>query len=145
MFDMMMSPAGRQILMQREGVRLTAYQDERDIWTIGVGHTAFAGPPTPVAGMTITLQECDQIFARDLAQFEQAVNQAIVVPIPQNAFDACVSLCYNIGPKGFTGSTVVHKINLGDMEGAADAFLMWDRPPSLLSRRKSERAQFLGP
>jgi GH24 family phage-related lysozyme (muramidase) len=35
--------------------------------------------------------------------------------------DACVSLAFNIGGHGFTGSTVVQKINTGDMAGAADA------------------------
>jgi len=66
-------------------------------------------------------------------------------PISQHAFDACVSLAFNIGTNGFMGSTVVHKINEGDMAGAADAFLMWDRPPDLIRRRQAERAQFMTP
>ena len=30
------------------------YQDSVCVWTIGYGHTAEAGPPTPKAGMKIT-------------------------------------------------------------------------------------------
>jgi lysozyme len=139
------SAGGRLLIMQREGVRLHAYRDERGIITIGVGHTAFAGPPVPYMGMAITNVEADQILSNDLGKFEEAVNQAVKVPVSQHAFDAMVSLAFNIGTGGFIGSTVVHKINAGDMQGAADAFLMWDRPPDLIARRRSERAQFLTP
>jgi peptidoglycan hydrolase-like protein with peptidoglycan-binding domain len=31
------------------------------------------------------------------------------------------------------------------MQGAADAFLMWEHPPELKGRREGERAQFLRP
>lgn len=139
------SAAGRIALMQREGVELRAYQDERGIWTIGVGHTAFAGPPAPYDGMQISNVECDQILARDLEKFEDAVNASVSLPLTQHQFDACVSLAFNIGIPGFEGSTVVHKLNHGDTQGAADAFLMWNRPADLIKRRQSERAQFLKP
>lgn len=40
------SDAGRKAIMQREGVRLTAYRDSVGILTIGVGHTAASTIPT---------------------------------------------------------------------------------------------------
>lgn len=94
--------------------------------------------------MTVTRGEAEDIFARDLAPFEAAVNGAATVPVTQDQFDALVSLAFNIGAHGFAGSTVVHKLNLGDLAGAADAFLMWVHPPELRARREAERAQFLG-
>jgi hypothetical protein len=33
---------------------------------------------------------------------------------------------------------------LGDRAGAAEAFLLWNKPAAILSRRRGERAQFLG-
>ena len=93
--------------------------------------------------MTITQAEADAILARDLAPFEFAVDRAVTVPVTVNQFDACVSLAFNIGATGFAGSTVVHKLNAGDIGGAADAFLMWMRPPELRQRREGERTQFL--
>ncbi len=139
------SANGRQAIALREGRVLHAYRDSRGILTIGVGHTSAAGPPAVVDGMVITLVQCDEILSRDLGTFEDAVNRAIKVQISQNAFDACVSLAFHIGAPGFVGSSVVREINSRVMQGAADAFLLWDHPPELLGRRKGERAQFLRP
>ena len=138
------SPAGRAAITQREGCRLTAYRDTKGIPTIGVGHVD-ATPPKTVMGMTITQAQSDALLAADLASFEAAVNKAAPRGIPQNAFDACVSLAFNIGVSAFAGSTVARKLASGDMQGAADAFLMWVKPPELKGRRESERAQFLRP
>ena len=146
---MKMSPEGVAVLADREGRRLKAYLDTEGVWTIGVGHTAGAGAPIPRAGMTITRAECDAIFARDLLKYEAAVNAVLERPISQRQFDACVSLCFNIGTGqvaarkgGFAGSTVAKRINAGDLEGAAEAFLMWNKPAVILSRRRGEAAQF---
>lgn len=137
------SEAGRQAIMRREGVRLHAYKDQRGIWTIFVGHTSAAGAPHVCKGMSGTMAEADETLSRDLLQFEDAVNHAVKKPMMQNEFDAMVSLAFNIGAHGFTGSTVVHRFNLGEKEAAADAFLMWEHPPSLKRRREDERRQFL--
>ena len=137
------SAAGRAALMAREGCRLSAYRDSVGVPTIGVGHTGRAGPPPVAPGMTITRSEAEAIFAADLAPFEAAVAAAVPASLTANQFDACVSLAFNIGVHGFVGSTVVHKLDAGDHTGAADAFLMWVRPPELAARRRAERAQFL--
>ncbi len=144
------SAMGVQAIAQREGRLLHAYRDTRGILTIGVGHTSAAGPPGVAPGMVITAAECDDILSRDLAKFEDAVNAALKTPLgqnklSQNAFDACVSLAFNIGGPGFIGSSVARDINDDDMQGAADAFLMWEHPPELKGRREGERAQFLRP
>lgn len=142
---MKMSAEGRKRLTQREGVRLKAYKDSVGIWTIGIGHTSMAGPPTVTPGLTITKEECDAIFARDLVKYENAVNNAVKVPLLQNEFDALVSLCYNIGPGGLARSTVIKKLNAGDKQGAANAFMAWVKPPEITGRRLTEKKQFLTP
>ena len=144
---MRVSPAGVEAIALREGCELDAYQDERGIWTIGVGHAATSGrPPIPVAGMTISMADALALLARDLAPIEADLNAWIRVKVSQNQFDACASLAFNIGAPGFQGSTVLRDINDGSPAlVAADAFLMWDEPPDLLARRQGERAQFLRP
>lgn len=137
------SAAGRAAIARREGNKLKAYKDTKGIWTIGVGHTAAAGEPRPRAGMTITAAESDAILERDLANVEKAVNAAIKVPMTQNQFDAMVSLAFNIGNGGFAKSTVVKRLNAGDVAGAGEAFLLWNKPKEIIGRRKQERAQFL--
>lgn len=140
------SAAGRAAITQREGSKLHAYLDSVSVWTIGVGHTSAAGPPTVSRGLTITQAQCDEILSRDLATFEAVVN-AVGADLNQHEFDACVSLAFNIGAGAFAKSTVARKLKEGDHKNAADAFLSWSRagddPNALLTRRKAERLQFL--
>lgn len=142
------SREGLDFIIAREAIKTRAYRDSGGVWTIGVGHTAMAGPPAPKAGMTITLQEAKDIFARDLVQYEQGVSKALKRSPNQNQFDAMVSLCFNIGVKGFTGSSVVRNFNAGNLTAAASAFLLWNKDngkivQGLVNRRHMERALFL--
>ena len=137
-----LSPIGEAVLIAREGRRLKAYKDSVGVWTIGVGHTSAAGPPTVTAGLTITAAECDAIFRRDVAKFVKAVRDVVPADLSQHAFDALVSLCFNIGPAAFGRSTVLRKLRAGDRAGAAEAILMWDRPGVIIPRRQAEYDQF---
>ena len=141
---MKMSPAGRKVLADREGRRRSAYRDSVGVWTIGIGHTSAAGPPRVTPGLTITEAECDAIFARDLRQYETGVAKAVRVPMTQHEFDALVSFCYNIGIGGLARSSAVRLLNAGEREKAGEALLLWNKPSVILSRRRGERAQFLG-
>ena len=140
---MRISYKGRSMLRQLEGDELEAYQDSVGIWTIGTGHTAAAGAPSPRAGMTITQQESDAILARDLIATENGVLKALTRQPTQNQFDAMVSLAFNIGVNGFARSSVVSRFNRGDDAGAAAAFLMWNKAGGrvLLGLDKRRRAE----
>lgn len=140
-----LSPIGEAVLIAREGRRLKAYRDSVSVWTIGIGHTSAAGAPTVTAGLAITSAECDAIFARDVQTYVAAVRRGLKVEVGQHAFDALVSICYNIGPGGFAGSTFLKRINAGDMAGARDAVLMWAKPAAILTRRKAEAEQLVTP
>lgn len=141
--SMRMSAEGRAVLTEREALRTTAYKDSVGVWTIGVGHTAAAGPPVPKAGMTITRQEAEDLFARDLVQYEDAVNKALKAKVSQQQFDALVSICYNIGVGNMAGSTFIKRINAGDSpDRVAEAILMWNKPPEVQSRRRGEALQY---
>ena len=137
------SASGRAAIAQREGNKLKAYRDTKGIWTIGVGHTAAAGAPAPKAGMAITAAQSDEILTRDLADAEAAVNSAVKVPVSQAQFDAMVSLAFNIGNSAFKKSTLVKRLNSGDVAGAGEAFMMWNKPKEIIGRRKTEQKQFL--
>jgi lysozyme len=140
---MKLSKAGRKLLVAREGVRLKAYKDSVGVWTIGIGHTSAAGPPAVTSRLAITAAECDEVFARDIVKYEQAVEKALKVEVTQQEFDALVSLCYNIGPVGFARSSVVKRLNVGNREGAAEAFMMWNKPKEIIGRRSAEMRQFI--
>lgn len=142
------SPAGRKKISDREGNILKAYYDGGGVLTIGVGHTSAAGAPKVIEGMKITAAESDEILSRDLKAVEKQVTDAVKVKLNQNQFDALVSLVFNIGPTAFGKSTLLKNLNAGNYQAAADQFLVWNKDngkvvDGLVSRRKSERQQFL--
>lgn len=144
------SSTGLALIKHFEGLRTKAYRDGGGVWTIGYGHTAAAGAPIPRAGMEITAQDAMDILARDLGQYERGVSAALKRSPTQNQFDAMVSLCFNIGIKAFTGSSIVRYFNEGNTKKAAERFLAWNQDngkviPGLTRRREAEKALFLEP
>jgi len=139
---MILSEDGMNVLVDREGLRTTAYQDTKGIWTIGVGHTAGSGPPVPCRGMTITHERALEIFDHDNDGFENAVNSMVTVELTQNEFDALVSFVFNIGVGAFKTSTMLRLLNSGDKLGAANQFKRWNKPPEIIPRRRGEQACF---
>lgn len=115
---------GIELIQAYEGLRLEAYLDQRNIPTIGWGHT---GPEVHL-GLVWTKEKCDEVFAEDLNKFElgvmSGINNSVVT---QNQFDAMVSLTYNIGVGGFASSTVARQHRIGNYQGAAKAFELWDK------------------
>lgn len=126
---MHMSPAGVDFLELEEGKKREAYYDQRKRLTIGVGHTG----PVPGRGpitetMTITDAEVDALLRADLADCEYAVDHAVNYPqLTQGQFDALVSLAFNEGGPAVAGSTLVKKLNRGDLVGAAAEFARWNK------------------
>jgi lysozyme len=143
---------GRVMKVSRQGIIEIAsheaivdmpYRDSKGIWTIGIGHTASAGPPDPSQmprGRRIPLSEIFRIFAADLATFEKRVNKAVKVPVAQHEFDALTSFDFNSG--GIDRATLVRHLNSGDRAKAATAFMNWSKPPEIIDRRTKEMELF---
>jgi lysozyme len=147
---MKLGAAGTKLMHEFEGLSLKAYPDPAtrgEPYTIGYGHTAMAGLPKVKMGDVITQKQADEIFARDLGKYEDAVMIGITHQPTQNQFDAMVSLCYNIGPGNFNKSSVRRLFNAKDYKGAARAFLSWNKAAGkvmkgLTRRREAERKLF---
>lgn len=139
------SRIGRAALRLREGDRLIAYRDSVGVWTISVGVTTASGLIKVVPGLTITQAQSDALFATAVEKYVAPVRAALSRAVPQEFFDACCSLAYNIGPVAFAHSSVVRKANAGDMAGAIEAFLMWNKPAAIIPRRQAERDQAATP
>ncbi len=135
---------GLRLLKTYEGLYLESYQDAVGVWTIGYGCTEGIGP-----GMTITLQEAEDMLRRELNKFEAAVAKYVSVEIDDDQYSALVAFSYNVGAYALKKSTLLRKLNGGDFAGASNEFPRWDKAGgrSLLGlsrRRRSERALFLG-
>lgn len=134
------SAAGVAAIAFYEGLRTTAYRDSVGVWTIGVGHTAAAGPPKPAAGMTITHQQALDILATDLPKYEVGVNRRLP-DVSQHVFDAAVSFHFNTG--AIASASWPSRYRSGDMAGAEAALKQWNKAkgaviPGLTTRRAEE-------
>lgn len=142
------SKNGLHLTENFEGLRLTAYPDPAthgDPWTIGYGHTG----AEVHQGMTITQEQAEEFLMQDVQKAVQTVNSKVHTDLTQNEFESLVDFVFNVGAGNFAGSTLLRKINAGDMEGAALEFQKWDKAAGhvmagLVRRRQAEADLFKG-
>lgn len=138
------SERGVAFIAAHEGVVMRAYRDVAGVWTIGVGHTAAAGPPKPAAGMTITQAEAFAILARDLPKYERRAEAALTAagkPPAQHSFDGAVSFDFNTG--AVDRASWVPAFRAGDLSAARLRLMLWVKAggrtiAGLVNRRKAE-------
>jgi lysozyme len=134
---------GLALTEQFEGCRLTAYQDQVGVWTIGYGHTG----PDVTPQLTITQDQAQDLLAQDVCSAAACVNNVVTIQLSQEEFDALVDFVFNLGAGAFTGSTMLRDLNAGDITAAATQFDLWDHAggavvAGLLRRREAETAMF---
>ena len=140
------SALGIALIRQFEGLRTCAYLDAAGIWTIGYGHTG----DEVRSGARIDAAQADALLRQDLGKAEETVRSLVTQALAQASFDALVSFVFNVGASAFAGSTLLRRLNAGDVEGAAAEFERWQYAggrvlPGLLRRRIAERTLFLSP
>lgn len=133
-----------KFIEQFEGCVLTAYEDQKGIWTIGFGSTG----SDIKESLSWTKEQAEDRFTDDLFLLYTRISKIIDVPITDNEELALLSLSYNIGYGNFRKSRVLTKLNERNYQDAADSFLLWNRVGSqinkgLTRRRVAERKLFL--
>lgn len=122
---------------------LVSYRDLVGVWTICDGETkgVHQGMTETPAGCALRL---DKRVAQDFGPGVLKCAPALKDHGYQLA--ASISLAYNIGIKGFCGSTVARRFNSGlrNWASACDAFLLWNKAGGrvvrgLDNRRRAER------
>lgn len=139
---------GLDLIKSFEGLYLTAYLDIVGVPTIGYGCTEGVTKEDVKNKRTITEAEAEAMMMSELAKFERGVETYVKVPINQNQFDALVSFSYNLGLGSLQKSTLLKLLNAGDVSGAAEQFLRWNKAGGkevrgLTRRREAERSLFL--
>lgn len=123
-----------------EGRRYYAYQDVVGVWTVCDGHTgAYVR-----RGHRYTDKECDALLQSDLRKVASAIDPLIKVRIPETARAALYSFTYNVGAGAFSRSTLLKKLNAGDVPGACKELQRWtyaggQQWKGLITRREIER------
>lgn len=138
------------LVMGFEGFRAKAYVDETGNLTIGYGHKIVDGDGFD-ANSSISQSDAQALLSQDLQTFQACVEAAITQEMSPGQEAAMISLCYNIGCDAFSSSTLVSLFNSGDVTGASEQFLSWDKGhvsgvltviAGLAARRSSEQNIF---
>ena len=135
--------AGIDLIKSNEGCKLSAYQDQRGIWTIGYGHTG----PCIGRGVALTQDQAERYFVDDIQRFSSGVSALVKVNLTNNQFSAFVSLAYNIGIGAFSMCSALHLANTGDLSDVPAHIMLYDKieirgslvvSNGLINRRRAE-------
>lgn len=124
----------------QEGRVLKSYRDIGGVLTYCDGATENAQ-----AGRTYTPAECDAQLDRDLERHAAGIARCVPMDrLTDGQKVAFVDVAFNIGVSAFCSSSMARKTNAGDMVGACDALLLWNRAggrevAGLTKRRQRER------
>jgi lysozyme len=121
-------PKGLQLIEYFEGLRLTAYQDTRGIWTQGYGHTLGVKE-----GDHITFDEEVAFLAEDLLIAETTILKHVAARLPQNQFDALVSFVYNVGSGNFLHSSVYADLQRFNFGNIPYDLSLWNKSNGIIS------------
>jgi lysozyme len=124
----------------QEGRVLKTYRDIGGVLTYCDGATENAR-----AGHVYTPVECDAQLDRDLERHAEGIAKCIPMDrLTAGQKVAFIDAAFNIGVPAFCGSSMARRANAGDMPGACDALLLWNRAGGkevlgLTRRRQRER------
>lgn len=122
-----------------EGRSLVAYLDPVGIPTICDGITQGVK-----LGQVKTDAECDALLTAELGKAIAAVDRLALHPQPDTRRAALGSFVYNVGAGAFERSTLLRKLNAGDLAGACAELSRWvyakgRHLAGLVKRRAAER------
>lgn len=146
---MKISEKGINLIKHFEGCHLKPYQDPIGLWTIGYGSLIGDGKSLPIEWFReLTQEEADELLKKDLVRFERGVERLCPFNLTQPRFDALVSFAFNLGLGNLQISTLRKKHNRGDILGAAQEFVKWNKAGGkplrgLTRRREAEQALYL--
>lgn len=114
------SVEGLKLIADYEGCRLQPYQCSAGVWTDGIGNTRGVVP-----GKSITERQAAGNFITNVLRVEAALARCVAVSMPQQVYDALVSLAFNIGTGNACGSTMVALLKQGRWREACGQLPRW--------------------
>lgn len=131
---------GGVLITDQEGVKYTPYLDPVGIPTVCAGVTG----PDVVMGKTYTKAECDNLLYKHMLPAVAAVDSSVKVKLNDYQKASLYSFTYNVGISAFKSSTLLKKLNQGDLPGACNQLRRWTYAggkqwKGLITRREVER------
>lgn len=147
---MKVDQTGIDFIKSFESLSLSPYLDQAGIWTQGWGHRYGICASSP----TWTRDEAENVFESDLRSCQRAIVGLLNIDLSQNEFNALASWTFNLGVSRLKSSTLLRRINSGDIQGAGKEILKWNKyhdphtgllevSSGLSRRRELESALFL--
>ncbi|MEB3497422.1 lysozyme [Pasteurella multocida] len=116
---------GLEIIGNAEGCMLDPYKCPADVLTVGIGSTEASGLKIE-RNKRYTEQEIADRWVYDLKKAERCVNVfAGSVNLPQGAFEAAVSLTFNLGCGKLRSSMLFKHARNGNIKAMCDQFPRW--------------------
>lgn len=143
------SRAAIELIKRFEGYRSKAARLADGRWTIGYGHTL-----TAREGAEVSEKDAEALLLYDLISVAHTVNELTYTPLNQNQFDALCCFAFNIGLENFRRSSVLRRLNEGQLLQAACGMELWRKADfegerividALVRRRAAEKTLFLTP
>lgn len=143
-----LSEKGKELIEKHEGKVNKVYVCPGGKLTGGIGHALSATDRrhykfgSPISDIVIYAW-----FDDDVEKAERTVNNWVIRELSQSAFDALVSFVFNVGSENFKRSTLLKKLNRGDIKGASEEFGRWvyskkKKLQGLVARRAEEAQLF---
>lgn len=155
---MSVNDATIRLITEFEGFVDRWYEDPAHGWKVPTamyGHTNATGnepfyKSESDRAVRFTKQQGIDTLKKDLLRYEAAVDKAVKVSLNPNQRGALVSFTYNLGEGNLNKSTLLKKVNAGDLLGASKEFAKWRKAggkvlAGLTRRREAERQLFLAP
>lgn len=124
-----------------EGRVYEPYKDVAGVWTVCDGHTG----NDIINGKKYTDRECDHLLWSDLQPVKKSVDSMVRVPLGEYQRAALYSFTYNVGSSTLSKSTLLKRLNSGDVNGACEELRRWVyaggmKWRGLMNRRDMERS-----
>lgn len=114
----------REYIRSNEGVRNRPYRDSKGLWTVGIGHLMGPEDIKTFSGKTLTDQQINQLFERDLTAKERAARKALGASYDRLPGDAKVAVLDGFFRGDLSGSPKTLKLlKDGELEKAATEYL----------------------
>jgi lysozyme len=123
-----------------EGLELTSYPDIVGVWTVCYGETQGVKP-----GQKFTKQQCEEKLSKRVMEdyakplWACAGPEFRVAPVKVQA--ALISWTYNVGVGAACKSTLVAKLKAGDLKGACNELLKWNKAGGRVVKGLNNRRQ----
>lgn len=129
-------------LLHHEAVVRQTYRDSVGVLTWSVGMTNATGHKVErYIGKPASMFQTLSIFVWALKNYARAVDEAFAgYPLTKAQYAGAVLFHWNTGR--IKTASWVKMVKAGDMKGARESFLSWNKPTEIIPRRKAEAALF---